>query len=74
MQNKSEMLRQFYSSQILFLSKHRGKVSAQLYLVSMKAVLLLKRLLHPLFSRNRGKESAERLIALSRAWTSKSRQ
>jgi GT2 family glycosyltransferase len=74
MQNKSEMLRQFYSSQILFLSKHRGKVSAQLYLVSMKAVLLLKRLSHPLFSRNRGKESAERLVALSRAWTSKSWQ
>jgi hypothetical protein len=70
------MLRQFYSSQILFLSKHRGKVSALLYLVSMKAVLLLKWLLHPLFSRNRvvGKESAERLVALSRAWSSKSWQ
>jgi GT2 family glycosyltransferase len=74
MQNKSEMLRQFYSSQILFLTKHRGKVSAQLYLVSMKTVLLLKRLVHPLFSRNRGRESAERLIALSQAWSSKNRR
>lgn len=75
-ENKSEMLQQFYSSQILFLLKHRGKVSLLLYLVSMKVVLLLKRFLHPLLSRNRlgGKESAERLVALSRAWSSKSWQ
>ena len=41
-QNKFDMLRHFYSSQMLFLSKHRGASSVFLYRVAMKTVLMLK--------------------------------
>jgi GT2 family glycosyltransferase len=41
--HKSELLRQFYRSQMLFLSKHRGKGATFLYAVLMKTVLILKR-------------------------------
>ncbi|HVQ36733.1 MAG TPA: glycosyltransferase family 2 protein [Pyrinomonadaceae bacterium] len=43
-QNKADMLRHFYASQMLFLSKHRGR-SAGLYAMSMKTILLFKSLL-----------------------------
>jgi len=43
-QNRLEMLRHFYSSQMLFLLKHRGRASVALYRAAMKTVLLLKSL------------------------------
>jgi GT2 family glycosyltransferase len=65
-QNRVEMLRQFYSSQMLFLLKHRGRASVALYAVAMKTILFFKRL-----SRNprqgSREEFAERLMALRRA-------
>jgi len=41
-QARGEMLRQFYTSQMLFLEKHRGGRSALGYALAMKCVLLLK--------------------------------
>jgi N-acetylglucosaminyl-diphospho-decaprenol L-rhamnosyltransferase len=41
-----DMLRHFYLSQVLFLSKHRGRSSVFFYAVAMKTVLALKRFLH----------------------------
>ena len=65
-QNRLEMLRQFYYSQMLFLLKHRGQASVALYTVAMKTVLFLKRLV---MSRRSGdvQDLDERLIALRRA-------
>src|SRR6185503_19865087 len=42
-QNRSELLRHFHLSQLLFLSKHRGAGSAFVYSVMMGIVLTLKR-------------------------------
>jgi len=61
-QKKFDMLRHFYSSQMLFLSKHRSHRSAFLYAVSMKTVLVLKSSL--LRDRNRRETAREQLRAL----------
>jgi len=61
-QNKFDMLRHFYSSQMLFLSKHRGPGSVFLYRVAMKTVLLLKCSL--LRDRGRRETAREQLRAL----------
>jgi GT2 family glycosyltransferase len=68
-QNKFEMLRQFYRSQMLFLSKHRGRRSALLHAKAMKTILLLKSVL----SRNHGRReiAREQLRALGEARTGK---
>jgi len=64
-QNKFEMLRQFYASQLLFLSINRGPASVSIYKIAMKAALILKRLAR------RGaasrEELNERLVAFRRA-------
>ncbi|MEK6302813.1 MAG: glycosyltransferase family 2 protein [Acidobacteriota bacterium] len=71
-QNRLEMLRHFYSSQLYFLSKHRGLTPVLLYLASMSFVLMVKRFLLPTLSRNReAQEAGERLFALRRAWSSR---
>lgn len=70
-QDKTNMLRHFYSSQMLFLAKHRGRASVIFYRVALKAVLTLKLLLARLRSQNKKHEElAERLLALKRARTS----
>lgn len=61
--NKKEMLLHFYLSQMLFLTKHRGKSSTMLYAVLMKTVLYLKRLFLPY----RRETAAEHLRALKDA-------
>jgi N-acetylglucosaminyl-diphospho-decaprenol L-rhamnosyltransferase len=74
-QNRLEMLRHFYSSQLLFLSKHHGLLSALLYATSMCVVLMLRRFLLPLASRSEAaEEAAEELFALRRAWLSRSQR
>jgi len=64
--NKDQALRQFYESQILFLSKHRGRGSTVLFARMMKTVLVIKVLL----SSTRPKRDAARahLKALEEAW------
>ena len=62
-QNRLEMLRNFYSSQMLFLLKHRGRVSVALYTAAMKTVLFFK----SISAMPRQEELAERLVALRRA-------
>jgi N-acetylglucosaminyl-diphospho-decaprenol L-rhamnosyltransferase len=64
-QNRFDMLRHFYSSQMLFLSKHRGHASAFLYASTMKTVLFLKASL--LRDRNRRETAREQLNALREA-------
>jgi len=64
-QRKNEMLRHFYQSQMLFLTKHRGRRSAVLYKIVMKTVLLCKRFL--LSDRNRREIAGEQLNALRQA-------
>ena len=61
-QNRFDMLRHFYSSQMLFLSKHRSQASAFLYAVAMKTVLLIKASL--LRDGNRRETAREQLRAL----------
>ena len=61
--NKNEMLRHFYLSQMMFLTKHRGKSSTMLYAVLMKTVLYLKRSFLP----DRHQTAAEHLRALKDA-------
>jgi N-acetylglucosaminyl-diphospho-decaprenol L-rhamnosyltransferase len=61
-QNRFEMLRHFYSSQMLFLSKHRGHAAAFLYAMAMKTVLFLKASL--LRDRTRRETAREQLRAL----------
>jgi GT2 family glycosyltransferase len=69
-QNRVEMLRHFYSSQLYFLSKHRGTPTVLIYLGSMILVLTLKRFLLPMLTRKQDAEdAAERLFALRRAWS-----
>ena len=60
-----EMLCQLYSSQMLFLAKHRGRPSVSLYKLAMKTALILKRFL--LRGKARREELTERLVAFSRA-------
>jgi GT2 family glycosyltransferase len=64
--NKDDALQQFYKSQILFLSKHRGRGATVLFSKMTKTVLVLKRLL----STTRPKRDAARahLKALEGAW------
>jgi GT2 family glycosyltransferase len=69
--NSIAMLRQFYLSQMLFLSKHRGRLSAFLYTSSMKAVLIIKQLL--LRDGRRRETIGEHLAALRQAWASDAR-
>jgi GT2 family glycosyltransferase len=64
-QDGFEMLRQFYWSQIFFLTKHRGRLSARLYAVAMKIVLWLKSSL--LKDGNRRATAREQLRALREA-------
>ena len=60
-----EMLCQLYSSQMLFLSKHRGSASVSLFKFAMKTALTLKRFL--LRGHARREELTEWLIAFRRA-------
>lgn len=67
--NRSEMLRHFYLSQMLFLSKHRSPRSAVFYQVAMKSVLVLKRWLQR--DGHRRERAQEQLMAFSEACASK---
>lgn len=60
-----EMLCQLYSSQMLFLAKHRGRASVSLYKFAMKTALMLKRSLKS--GKARREELTERLVAFRRA-------
>lgn len=62
---RSEMLCQLYSSQMLFLAKHRGRASVSLYKIAMKTALIFKRFL--LRGKARREELTERLVAFRRA-------
>ena len=74
-QNRVEMLGHFYSSQLLFLSKHNGVTALSLYMASMSIVLMLRRFLLPLVLRSEAAgEAAEELFALRRAWSSRSQR
>lgn len=64
-QNKFDMLRQFYSSQMLFLSKHHGNRSARLYATAMKTIMFLKSILTA--NTNRREMAREQLRALGEA-------
>ena len=66
--NRISMLLQFYLSQLLFLSRHRGRASAFLYAASMKTVLTLKQLL--LRDGRRRETAREHLAALKQACAS----
>jgi N-acetylglucosaminyl-diphospho-decaprenol L-rhamnosyltransferase len=69
--NRIAMLRQFYLSQMLFLSKHRGPLSAFLYTASMKVVLILKQSF--LRDVRRRERAREHLAALRHACASEAR-
>jgi len=60
-----EMMRHFYLSQMMFLSKHRGRGSAFFYAVLLKSVLVLKHWL--LRDAPRRKKAEEQLTALKGA-------
>jgi len=63
--NRVDMLRHFYLSQMLFLSKHRSRRSTFFYAVLMKTVLVLK---HWLLRDGHRRETAEeQLMALKEA-------
>lgn len=64
--NRVDMLRHFYLSQMLFLSKHRGHQSAFFYALFMKTVLVLKHSLPG--DGHRREAAAEQLMALKEAW------
>lgn len=66
---KIDMLRHFYLSQMVFLSKHRGPISAFVFKVAMRTVLVLKRLL--LRDGSRREAAREHLQALREASVSK---
>ena len=61
-QNRFDMLRHFYSSQMLFLSKHRSHASAVLYAIAMKTLLIFKASL--LRDKSRRETAREQLRAL----------
>lgn len=63
--DRLDMLRQFYLSQMLFLSKHRSPGASFFYSAAMRTVLVLKRLL--LRDRNRRERASEQLTALKEA-------
>lgn len=63
--DRLDMLRHFYLSQMLFLSKHRSPGSSFFYAAAMSAVLVLKRLL--LRDSNRRERAREQLKALKEA-------
>lgn len=69
---RTAMLRQFYLSQILLLSKHRSEVSVFIYAASMTIVLFLKRIL--LRDAHRRREAKEHLAALRQVCTRKAKQ
>lgn len=64
-QDRAAMLEHFYRSQMLFLTKHRGRAALLVYKLAMQATLMLKRLLHP--AKARRAECRDRLLALNRA-------
>jgi GT2 family glycosyltransferase len=64
-QNSFEMLRQFYFSQMLFVSKHYSHRSALLYAIAMKTILFLKSGM--LKDRSRRERAREQLKALREA-------
>jgi N-acetylglucosaminyl-diphospho-decaprenol L-rhamnosyltransferase len=71
-QSRIEMLRHFYSSQVLFLSKHSGFTSVLLFVASMSFVLTVRRFLLPVLSRDGdARDAGERLFALRRAWSAR---
>lgn len=69
-QNRFDMLRQFYLSQMLFLFKHRGRISVSIFNYAMKSVFTMKRLL----KKSRRKELTEHLAALHQAYSSRAWQ
>jgi len=69
---RTAMLRQFYLSQILLLSKHRSGASVLIYAASMKTVLFLKLIL--LRDAHRRREAKEHLSALRQACTFRAKQ
>lgn len=65
---KRDMLFHFYRSQMLYLLKHNGRLSVSFYMMTMSAVLRLKRVSSRLSSRSLiSKELCERLSALKQA-------
>lgn len=67
-QNREEMLKHFYASQMLFLSKHRGWVSYFLYGALAKAILVGKRIwFQLLFQKDRCEELSGRISAMKQA-------
>ena len=71
-QDRTEMLRHFYSGQLLFLSKHSGFTSVFLYMTSMSFVLMARWFLLSMLCRSGdANEAADRLFALRRAWSSR---
>ncbi|MBZ5535426.1 MAG: glycosyltransferase family 2 protein [Acidobacteriia bacterium] len=67
-QNKSEMLTQFYLSQMRLLLKHHGRATLSAYAASMKAVLMTKVGFSRLLSKtNQGEEFQRRLTAFAQA-------
>lgn len=68
--SRQEMLLQFYTSQMLFLEKHRGPRAVALYAAVMKMLLAVKRLYYEA-GRNDGAaaEFNERLAALKKAYS-----
>jgi GT2 family glycosyltransferase len=68
---KDEALRQFYKSQIRFLSKHRGRLSATLFMAMMRIVLFLRQ---SLLSGSRREDARAHLEALRGARRDHSRR
>lgn len=64
-----ERLCQLYSGQMLFLAKHKGRLSVSLFKFAMKAALTLKRFLSS--GKARRDELTGRLVAFRRACTNK---
>ena len=70
--NRIEMLRHFYSSQLLFLTLHHKERSAFVYALLTKMVLFLKQQL--LHDAGRRATTGEHLLALKQAWAMRDRK
>jgi GT2 family glycosyltransferase len=70
-QNRLDMLREFYASQMFLLLKHRGITNVRIYIALMRVVLGLKRRVLPFLGKAKAADdNAERLRALGIAWDS----
>jgi GT2 family glycosyltransferase len=67
-ENRTEMLRQFYSGQMMFLHKHRGPLSVSLFAAAMKSLLAIKHLYYEMTEDRRlAEEFGQRLAAFKKA-------